>query len=239
VCFAISREADVSNWFSFPRDAANKRLSFSGYRRADAVATLPDAPGNGKVATNPRQDDNMNSIQRRRISRVRFVLCLAAGLFSAAGCGLTGTAHAQIVALGASNVAGRGVSSSEAFPAQLERMLAGKGYNVHVANAGVNGNTNAEILARMDQAVPAGTKIVLLGTIGGTYNARRLGQGDQKADFASIMAKLRSRGIKIIPVTAAGVTRKYLQADGVHLTAEGHAVVAARLFPSVIQALGH
>jgi lysophospholipase L1-like esterase len=52
------------------------------------------------------------------------------------------------------------------------------------------------------------------------------------------MAKLRSRGIKIIPVTAAGVTRKHLQVDGVHLTAEGHAAVAARLLPSVMRALG-
>lgn len=179
----------------------------------------------------------MNSMHQR--SRIRSVLCLVAGLFYAAGFGLAGAAHAQIVALGASNVAGRGVSSSEAFPAQLERMLAAKGYNVHIANAGVNGNTNADLLARLDQAVPAGTKVVLLGTLGGGYNARRLGQGDQNAEFASIMAKLRSRGIKVIPVTAAGVTRKHLQVDGVHLTAEGHAAVAARLLPAVIRALGH
>jgi acyl-CoA thioesterase-1 len=178
----------------------------------------------------------MNSMHvRRRISPARFVLCL----FLAATFGLAGAAHAQIVALGASNVAGKGVSSSEAFPAQLERMLAAKGYNVQVANAGVSGNTNADILARLDQAVPAGTKVVLLGTLGGRYNARRLGQGDQNAELASIMAKLRSRGIKIIPVGAAGLSRKHLLPDGVHLTAEGHAVVAARLLPSVIRALGH
>jgi acyl-CoA thioesterase-1 len=176
--------------------------------------------------------------QRSRISR-RSVLCLVAGLFYAVGFGLADTAHAQIVALGASNVAGKGVSSSEAFPAQLERMLAAKGYNVQITNAGVNGNTNADLLARLDQAVPAGTKVVLLGTLGGRYNARRLGQGDQNAEFASIMAKLRSRGIKIIPVGAAGLSRKHLQVDGVHLTAEGHAAVAARLLPSVIWALGH
>ena len=179
----------------------------------------------------------MNSTHQ--CSRIRFVLCLVAGLLSAAGFGLAGPAHAQIVALGASNVAGKGVSSSEAFPAQLERMLAGKGYTVHITNAGVNGNTNAELLARLDQAVPAGTKVVLLGTLGGRYNARRLGQGDQNAELASIMAKLRSRGIKIIPVGAAGLSRKHLLPDGVHLTAEGHGVVAARLLPSVIRALGH
>jgi acyl-CoA thioesterase-1 len=173
--------------------------------------------------------------QCSRISRARFVLCLSL----AATFGLAGAAYAQIVALGASNVAGKGVSSSEAFPAQLGRMLAAKGYNVHIANAGVSGNTNADMLARLDQAVPAGTKVVLLGTLGGRYNARRLGQGDQNAELASIMAKLRSRGIKIIPVGAAGLSRKHLLPDGVHLTAEGHAVIAARLLPSVIRALGH
>src|ERR1700692_4421005 len=143
-------------------------------------------------------------------------LFLFAGLLSSPVLGFADTARAQIVALGASNVAGRGVSSSETFPAQLEQMLAAKGYNVHVANAGVNGDTNSAMLGRLDQAVPEGTRIVLLGAIGGTYNARRLGQGDQKSDFASIVARLRGRGIKIIPVTGSGIGRKYLQADGIH-----------------------
>jgi acyl-CoA thioesterase-1 len=168
------------------------------------------------------------------ITRTRLVaglLCLLLGV--------AGSAQAQIVALGASNVAGRGVGSSEAFPAQLERMLAGRGYNVRVANAGVSGDTNSGMLGRLDQAVPDGTRIVLLGAIGGAFNARRLGQGDQKAQFASIVARLRARGIKIIPVTGSGIGRKYLQPDGIHLTAEGHALLAAQLLPSVIQALRH
>jgi acyl-CoA thioesterase-1 len=168
------------------------------------------------------------------ITRTRLV----AGLFCLL-LGAAGSAQAQIVALGASNVAGRGVGSSEAFPAQLERMLAGRGYNVRVANAGVSGDTNSGMLGRLDQAVPDGTRIVLLGAIGGAFNARRLGQGDQKAQFASIVARLRARGIKIIPVTGSGIGRKYLQPDGIHLTAEGHALLAAQLLPSVIQALRH
>jgi acyl-CoA thioesterase I len=166
-------------------------------------------------------------------------LLLFAGLLSGVVFGLAGLAQAQIVAFGASNVAGRGVNSSEAFPAQLEKMLSSKGYNVHVANAGISGDTNSGMLGRLNQAVPDGTRIVLLGTIGGTFNARRLGQGDQKAEFASIVARLRGRGIKIIPVTGSGIGRKYLQADGIHLTAEGHAMLAARLLPSVVRALRH
>jgi acyl-CoA thioesterase I len=168
-------------------------------------------------------------ITRKRL--VAGLLCLLLGV--------AGSAQAQIVALGASNVAGRGVGSSEAFPAQLERMLAGRGYNVRVANAGVSGDTNSGMLGRLDQAVPDGTRIVLLGAIGGAFNARRLGQGDQKAQFASIVARLRARGIKIIPVTGSGIGRKYLQPDGIHLTAAGHALLAAQLLPSVIQALRH
>jgi acyl-CoA thioesterase I len=148
-----------------------------------------------------------------------------------------GLARAQIVALGASNVAGRGVDSLQAFPAQLERMLAAKGYNVRVTNAGVNGDTNSGMLARLDQAVPDGTRIVLLGAIGGTYNARRLGLGDQKAEYAKIVARLRGRGIKVIPVTGHDTGRQYLQADGIHLSTEGHAALAAQLLPSVIAAL--
>lgn len=57
-------------------------------------------------------------------------------------CASLAPANAQIVALGASNVAGKGVDSSEAYPAQLERLLAARGYHVHVANAGVSGDTN-------------------------------------------------------------------------------------------------
>jgi acyl-CoA thioesterase I len=153
--------------------------------------------------------------------------------------GFATAAPAQIVALGASNVAGKGVGASEAFPAQLERMLAAKGYNVHIANAGISGDTNAGMLGRLDQAVPDGTKIVLLGAIGGAYNARRLGQGDQKAEYAAIVARLRNRGIRIIQVTGSGIGSNYLQPDGTHLTAEGHAALAARLLPSVVRALGH
>jgi len=150
------------------------------------------------------------------------------------------TAHAQIVALGASNVAGYGVASSEAFPAQLERMLTAKGYNVQVTNAGISGNTNEQLLSRLDSDVPAGTKIVILDVSGGNYNAQKKGFGDQTGQLTTIAARLRARGIKIIPENGRSIKQKELrQADGRHFTAEGHTLVASRLLPSVIQALRH
>src|SRR5258708_181737 len=119
-------------------------------------------------------------------------LFLIAGMLSAVINCLAGPAQAQIVAIGASNVAGRGVGSSAAWPAQLEAMLAAKGRNVHVINAGINGDTNAGMLARLDSAVPEGTKIVLLDKRGGGSNGRRLGKGDQNAELAAIEARLRT-----------------------------------------------
>ncbi len=147
-----------------------------------------------------------------------------------------GLARAQIVAIGASNVAGRGVSNSDAWPAQLEGMLAAKGRNVHVTNAGISGDTNAGMLARLDSAVPAGTRIVLLDRYGGGWNARRRGQGDQNTELAAIEARLRSRGIRVIPMWWNAALRKYLQPDGIHFTAEGHRLVAASMLSSVMRA---
>ncbi len=164
-------------------------------------------------------------------------LLLIAGILVATVLCLGSPARAQIVAIGASNVAGRGVSSSDAWPAQLEGMLAAKGRNVHVTNAGINGDTNAGMLARLDSAVPDGTRIVLLDRYGGGWNARRLGRGDQNAELAAIEAKLRGRHIRVIPMWWNAVLRNYLQPDHIHFTPEGHRVVATHMLPAVMGAV--
>jgi acyl-CoA thioesterase I len=164
-------------------------------------------------------------------------LFLLAGILVAPMLCSVDTAQAQIVAIGASNVAGRGISSSDAWPAQLEGMLAANGRHVHVTNAGINGDTNAGMLARLDSAVPQGTKIVLLDRLGGGWNGRRLGQGSQNAELAAIEARLRSRGIRIIPMWWNAALRQYLQPDGIHFTAEGHRLVATRMLPAVRSAV--
>jgi acyl-CoA thioesterase-1 len=164
--------------------------------------------------------------------RNTIAVLLTAGLLTAAG-----PAGAQIVAIGASNVAGRGVTASEAWPAQLEGMLAGKGRNLHVTNAGINGDTNAGMLTRLGSSVPDGTKIVLLDKLGGGWNARRKGQGDQKAELAAIESQLRKRSIKVIPMWWNPALRGYLQPDGIHFTPEGHRLVASKMLPPVMSAI--
>ena len=75
---------------------------------------------------------------------------------------LMGSASAQVVALGASNTQGKGVSSSESYPAQLQAMLQARGSGLRVTNAGVSGDTTGGMLARLSSDVPEGTRIVIL-----------------------------------------------------------------------------
>ena len=116
-------------------------------------------------------------------------------------------------------------------------MLAARGLNARVINAGISGDTNAGMLARLDSAIPEGTKIVLLDEYGGGWNARRKGQGDQRAELTDIEARLRSRHIRIIPMWWNGVLRNYLQPDHIHFTPEGHRLVAEKMLPTVARAL--
>jgi acyl-CoA thioesterase-1 len=166
------------------------------------------------------------------------------GLIAVAALGLAllaTSAQAQVVALGASNTDGWGVGRAAAFPAQLERRLHADGYNVTVKNAGVSGDGTGQMLARLDSAVPSGTRVVLFDVGGGLFNNWRLGveRGEGPRDIAAIKAKLAAEGVKVIDVhTNLGMTPDLLQADHLHLTPEGHARLAARLAPIVESALG-
>jgi len=151
---------------------------------------------------------------------------------------LTGAARGQVVAFGASNVEGKGVMPSESYPAQLEGMLRAKGLNVRVTNAGVSGNTSLDMLTRLDSAIPPGTKVVILDASGEFFNNARHGISKQQgqADWAVMASRLRARGIVVIPESTQDLPMSVRQAD-MHLTPEGHRVVAARLLNRVMAAL--
>lgn len=166
---------------------------------------------------------SMRTISRLAIASAALMLPLAV------------PAQAQIVAIGASNTAGKGVAASEAFPAQLEAMLRAKGRKIQVTNAGISGDTTAGMLARLSRDVPAGTKIVILQFGGNDFRRGRTG-ADHEANIAAIRSQLRARGIGV--VEADGFVRTALragmiQADGQHLTVEGHRHVAAALLRSI------
>src|SRR5260370_4897132 len=119
--------------------------------------------------------------------------------------GLSGAAQGQtqIVAFGASNVAGYGVRPTQAWPAQLEILLKAKGYNVQIKNAGKSGDTTSGMLHRLNFAVPSGTKIVILDMGGGYFtNQKRTNLASQlngKTDMAAIETHGKARASNLIP----------------------------------------
>jgi acyl-CoA thioesterase I len=145
---------------------------------------------------------------------------------------ITSACAATIVALGASNTFGKGVARSQAFPAQLETILRAKGLNVHVVNAGINGDTTDGMLARLDRAVPNGTSAVILQPGG---NDRRKGSPDRTEE---IQSRLSARGIRVIMLPNSVFGGLPHQPDGQHLTPEGYHMVAEHLASEVAAAIG-
>lgn len=150
---------------------------------------------------------------------------------AASALSIASSAQAQVVALGASIVQGYGVSASEAFPALVEADLRARGKPYRVLNAGHFGDTTADVLERMDADVPRGTKIVILA-VGG--NDIRDGSTREAAiaGVQEITRRLRARGIQVVnanPFVRQAVQAGMVQMDRIHLTAEGHRLVAARI----------
>jgi acyl-CoA thioesterase-1 len=167
----------------------------------------------------------------------------------------------RIVAFGDSNTAGFRVSNENAYPAQLERALRAKGYEVSVLNSGVSGDTSSMGLSRFDRAIPDGTNIAIVFF---GRNDLRWGVAPEKlrANIDTIMKKLRARNIQILligmrtfdmsQIAAANGALYYpdffdsVSNDGEknpkytlildpvqHLNSDGYAIVVSKLAPIV------
>jgi acyl-CoA thioesterase I len=147
-------------------------------------------------------------------------------------------AHAQsvrIVALGGSNTAGEGVGRNAAWPARLEALLRGEGIDATVINAGINGDTTAGMRARLGSAAPAGRKVVILDKA--PANVARNGV-DSASNMAGIIPALQARRVELIIIPSIHIwANRQLQADRLHITAAGHAAVAAQLPPLAVAAI--
>jgi acyl-CoA thioesterase-1 len=160
-------------------------------------------------------------------------------------------APVKIVALGDSATAGWLVARKDAYPAELQRQLRAKGYDVTVKNAGISGDTSAGALKRLDRVVDPDTRIVLIEL--GTNDLRlRVPAAKMHANIAEIVRTLRKRHIAVLLIglgslDLSGVARaahvpyaqfklspgKYRARDGAHFNAEGYRIVVARMLPQI------
>ena len=162
-------------------------------------------------------------------------LVLLAAAFAAVG-GLAQAA--EVVALGASNTEGKGrgatpdgVPRSQAYPAQLERLLASQGCRVRVQNAGVAGDTTSGMLRRLNGVLAKDTKVLILQPGG---NDARRGEAGRADNIAAITQAANARGVKVVMLDALGrLAPDARLPDGQHFSAAGHAAFAAYLAPRV------
>jgi acyl-CoA thioesterase I len=107
------------------------------------------------------------------------------------------SAKPRIVCLGDSLTAGYGVSSDEAYPAQLASRLRAAGLDYEVVNAGVSGDTSAGGLRRLEWSM-AGDVRVLVVALGANDGLRGLPPKDLRANLASIIETAQSRQVRVI-----------------------------------------
>jgi acyl-CoA thioesterase-1 len=153
--------------------------------------------------------------------------------------GMMSLAHAapvRIVAIGASNTHGWYIGKQAAYPAQLQALLKARGIDAQVTNAGVPFETTGMMRQRLDAEVPDGTNLVILQP--GANDLRFFGSREKRAEnIAEMSERLRARSIPVI-VYDEDIPIRYYTFDFIHLTREGHAMIATKLLPLVIAKLG-
>ncbi len=145
----------------------------------------------------------------------------------------------QIAAIGDSNVEGFGVAPEDSYPAQLERALKAKGFDVHVLNSGRKEDTIARVQARLDSAAPPGTQIAIVWV---GVNDKRAGMSITavRAGKQKIVSSLEARGIEVLsfrgdPGEDLRNNPRLVRGDWQrHFNAAGYGQIVERTLPQVI-----
>ncbi|NDK08843.1 arylesterase [Candidatus Gracilibacteria bacterium] len=107
------------------------------------------------------------------------------------------TTPKTILALGDSLTAGYGVGETENYPYKLGKKLEENGYKYDIINAGVSGDTSANLKSRASLYLEKNPDIVIL-VIGGNDGLRGLPVEDMKQNILDIIAMYEKDGVKIV-----------------------------------------
>lgn len=128
---------------------------------------------------------------------VIFMVSVASFAGSAANSPLKNKELVRIVALGDSLTAGYQLPGNHAFPAQLQKALQSRGYNVIVMNSGVSGATASDGLEGLEWSLPEKLDAVIL-ELGANDALRGLSPAVTKDALQEIIQKLKARNVEIL-----------------------------------------
>jgi len=132
--------------------------------------------------------------------RGRFLMLAGIGLsatISMTGCGSepqqdTLPAGSTVVALGDSLTYGYGANDETAYPTVLAELS-----KWNVVNAGVNGDTSADVLTRVNEITEQNPDLVLLG-VGGNDVLQRISPDTTRANIIATIDTLQSNNIDVV-----------------------------------------
>jgi len=132
--------------------------------------------------------------------RERFLMLAGIGLsatISVTGCGSepqqdTLPAGSTVVALGDSLTYGYGANDETAYPTVLAELS-----KWNVVNAGVNGDTSADVLTRVNEIAEQNPDLVLLG-VGGNDVLQRISPDTTRANIIATIDTLQSKNIDVV-----------------------------------------
>ena len=113
---------------------------------------------------------------------------------------MAATPEKTLACFGDSITAGHGLESvTESYPAALARLLTARGYNYHVANRGVSGDTTKDAVTRVNSVVALHPEVVLV-EFGGNDGLRGLSMDITRRNLDSVLTTLQAAHIKILLV---------------------------------------
>jgi acyl-CoA thioesterase-1 len=102
-----------------------------------------------------------------------------------------------IVAFGDSLTAGLGVPPGKSYPDDLQRLLDTAGYQYHIVNLGVSGDTTTDGIQRLPDVLATKPVIVIL-EFGGNDGLRGLPVSTSRANQIVMIQSLQQAGIRIL-----------------------------------------
>ena len=103
-----------------------------------------------------------------------------------------------IVAVGDSLTAGLGVDESEAYPAQLQRKLAGDGYDFNVVNAGISGETSSGTLTRIEWVISNLKPDIIILETGANDGLRGIDPNILRKNLDRIVSVIKANNIEVL-----------------------------------------
>jgi acyl-CoA thioesterase-1 len=143
-------------------------------------------------------------VTRRPALLLLFTLCLATPFHPECRAQTKATDHNRpiIASFGDSLTAGHGVPAGQTYPDYLQRDLDSRGYNYHIVNKGIDGNTTKDGVDRLKDVLALHPQIVVV-EFGGNDGLRGLPITVTRQNLDQIVATLLKAGAKVV---LAGIT---------------------------------